>query len=323
MLQLKLFGVPAIERDGAQLTGRASHRHRLALLALLALAPGRRLTRDKLIAYLWPESNPERGRNLLKVATYVLRSALGEEALLSAGDELRLNPDLVQVDVADFEAALEQSLHDRAIALYQGPLLDGFFLSDAPEFEHWVDRERDRLVDGYRRAMEALAEAATETGDFPKAVEWWKARAAHDLYDSRVASCLMQALETNGNRAGALQHAAIHQRLVLDEFGVESPEIAVLAARIEDRGSGLLLYRIGDRGSVMPRRIGDRGSRIGVCWLRSLHNYRRFLLNSLCGANAGSQVSHFYRWRSLAVRRWRSGRALPGTRSNPSSCCPL
>src|SRR5688572_31421339 len=37
MLQLKLFGVPTLERDGVQLAGRASQRHRLALLALLAL----------------------------------------------------------------------------------------------------------------------------------------------------------------------------------------------------------------------------------------------------------------------------------------------
>ena len=38
MLRLKLFGAPALERDGAPVVGRAAQRHRLALLALLALA---------------------------------------------------------------------------------------------------------------------------------------------------------------------------------------------------------------------------------------------------------------------------------------------
>jgi TolB-like protein/DNA-binding SARP family transcriptional activator/Flp pilus assembly protein TadD len=233
MLRLKLFGVPSLERDGALVGGRAAQRHRLALLALLALAPGRRLGRDKLIAWLWPESDSERGRNLLKVSTYVLRSALGDSALLSAGDELRLSTELIEVDVAEFEAALDQEDHAHAAALYEGPFMDGFFVSEAPEFEQWVDRERERLAGGYRKALEALAGAAEDARDFPAAVEWWKARAVQDPYDSRVALRFMQALVAGGNRVGALQHAAIHQRLLQAEFGVEpAPEIAVLAERL-------------------------------------------------------------------------------------------
>ena len=263
MFQLKLFGVPALERDGAVVTGRASQRHKLALLALLALAPGRRLTRDKLIAYLWPESDPDRGRNLLKVSSYVIRSALGEDALISSGDELRLNTDLVRVDVAEFEDALDQSDLERAVLLYQGPLLDGFFLSDAPEFEHWIDRERDRISGSYRKALEGLAESAANRGDLAKAVEWWKLRAAQDPYDSRVALRLMQALDASGNRAGALQHASIHQRLLHSEFGMEpSADILELVERlrIPDQGSRIKDQDSGtaDRGS----RIADRGSGI-------------------------------------------------------------
>jgi TolB-like protein/DNA-binding SARP family transcriptional activator len=233
MFQLKLLGVPALEQDGALFTGRASQRHRIALLALLALAPGRRLSRDKLIAYLWPESDPDRARNLLKVSTYVLRSAIGEDALLSNGDELRLNTGLIGVDVEEFEGALDRSDPERAVALYRGPLLDGFFLSEAAEFERWVDYERERLAGTYRNALEALADAARGAGDLRRAAEWWKLRAAQEPYDSRVALRLMQALEASGNRAGALQHAAIHQSLLKEEFGLESaPEVAALAERL-------------------------------------------------------------------------------------------
>ncbi len=229
-LRLKLFGVPSIEHEGALLTGRVVQRHRLALLALLALAPDRRLSRDKLIAFLWPESGSERGRNLLKVSTYVLRSSLGEEALLANGDELRLNAELIEVDVAEFEVALGQGQPGRALELYKGPFMDGFFLSDAEEFEQWVSRERERLASGFLKALEALADAAASAKDFPAAAEWWKVRAAQDPYDSRVALRLMRALEASGNRAGALQHASIHQRLLRAEFGVESaPEVAAFA----------------------------------------------------------------------------------------------
>src|SRR5215207_3425336 len=231
---LRLLGSPSIEReDGTPLTGRAAQRHRVALLALIATAPVERRSRDKLIAYLWPESDAERGRNLLKVSTYVLRTALGEGAIVSEGDGLRLNPDVVRVDATELEAALASSDYARAVALHRGPFLDGFFLSDAPEFEQWVSRERERLAGGLAKALEALAQQAEAQRDFSTASEWWKARAAQDLYDSRVAARLMRALEASGNPAAALQHASIHQRLLQDEFGIApSPEITALADRL-------------------------------------------------------------------------------------------
>ena len=229
--RLRLFGSPLLQREGGEpLTGRAAQRHRIGLLALLALAPSCRLSRDKLIAHLWPESDVERSRNLLKVSTYVLRTALGETALLSEGDDLRLNADLVRVDTIEFEAALGKSDFAGATALYQGPLLDGFFLNDAPDFEQWVTRERERLAAGYGKALEALAQEAESKRDFATAVEWWKRRATLDLYDSRVAVRLMQALEASGNVAGALQHASVHQRLLQEEFGIAgNPDVAAVA----------------------------------------------------------------------------------------------
>lgn len=233
--RLRLLGSPAIEGGERTLSGRVAQRHRLAVLALLALAPAQRLSRDKLIAYLWPESDAERGRNLLNVACYNLRAALGETALLSLGDDLQLNGDVVQADVIEFELATRQRDYARAVTIYHGraPFLDGFFLPDAPEFERWVDSVRKRLADTYAAALESLAADAEGRSDFAKAAEWWRSRAAQDPYDSRVAVRLMQALEASGNRAGALQHAALHQRMVHEELGMKSvPEVSALVERL-------------------------------------------------------------------------------------------
>ncbi len=223
MFYLRLFGSPTLESDDVGIPARATQRHRLALLALLALAPGRKLSRDKLIALLWPDRDADGGRNLLKVSTYVLRTVLGDSALLSEGDDLRLAAESLEIDVAEFDVALERADYARAVELYKGPFLDGFFLPEAPEFESWSDRERERLAGGYRAALEALAQAAADNRDVHRAVELWKARAAHDPYDSRVALRLMQSLAAIGNRAGALQHATVHERLLQAEFGVGLP----------------------------------------------------------------------------------------------------
>ena len=233
---LRLFGNPSITPDdgeGVPLYGRVAQRHRLGLLALIAVAPGQRLSRDKLIATLWPESDSERGRNLLKVSTYVVRTELDEGALLSEGDDLRLNPAVVRTDAADFDAAVARGDHAGAVALYTGPFLDGFFVSDAPEFEQWAARERERFATVYGKALEALAEAAEAEGDASRAADWWRRRAAQDPYDSRIALRLMQSLEASGNRAAALQHASVHQRLLEQEFGIAAaPGIQGFAERM-------------------------------------------------------------------------------------------
>src|SRR5688500_3392965 len=228
MIRLRLFGSPMLEGgDDVAIPGRATQRHRLALPALLPLAPGRRLSRDKLLAVLWPDRDADGGRNLLKVSTYVLRSVLGEGALLSEGDDLRLNSETIDIDVAEFDAALERLDYRRAVALHTAPFMDGFFLSDAPEFDTWSDQERQRLARGYRGALEALAQTAEAERDFQGAIDSWKALAADDPYDSRVALRLMQSLVASGNRAGALQHASVHERLLQAEFGVGLPQEVV------------------------------------------------------------------------------------------------
>lgn len=221
---LNLLGSPLLaSADGRGVAGRAVQRHRIALLALLGLAPGQSLSRDKLIGFLWPENDTEAARKLLNQAVYQLRKALGENVIESTAEELRLDRDVVECDAVLFEAALAEGNPARAVELYRGPFMDGFFLSNASEFEHWVDHQRQRLAALYGKALEMLATDAQARGDVAAALDWWKRRAAHDPFDSSVALHVVEALELQGNRAGALQYADTHTRLLQSEFGIAPP----------------------------------------------------------------------------------------------------
>ena len=73
MLELRTFGGLSLKDGGTPITGAAAQRKTLALLALLAAAGRNGLSRDKLIAYLWPETDTDHGRTLLNQACYALR----------------------------------------------------------------------------------------------------------------------------------------------------------------------------------------------------------------------------------------------------------
>jgi Tol biopolymer transport system component/DNA-binding SARP family transcriptional activator len=236
VLRLNTFGRLFVERDGARLAGPASQPRRLALLALMAGSGDQGMTRDQLLGMLWSETDEERARKGLNQALYALRQELGADEVFLGTRDLRLNPDLVTSDVTTFTTAIKAGQLERATAQYVGPFLSGFHLSDAPEFERWLEDARTGLAHDYATALERLARRAAERGDPLEAVEWWRKLAAQDPLNARVAIGLMEALVANGDPTAALQHARVYEVLLQQEL--EAPpdrDVVALAERIRQK----------------------------------------------------------------------------------------
>lgn len=260
MVHLKLFGGASLEGEDEVLTGAPAQRHRVALLALLVTSPSRGLSRDKLMGFLWPGRDTDHARKLLNQSVYVLRRALGDDAILSVADDLRVQTGTLTCDVVAFGDALAADDDERAVQIYSGPFLDGFFLDRSIVFERWVEEQRARLAEEYTAALERLAEAAEHEGRLRDALAWWKARAAQDPYDSAIALHVMRALAASGNPAGAIQYAADHQRLLEREMGIEAPaEVAAFVGRLRDTSSDLTAEpAVGPAGSEPPDGTTER-----------------------------------------------------------------
>ena len=224
MLRLTTFGGLSLESDAGDVTGAAHQRRRLALLALLAVAGRRGLTRDKLLGLLWTETDEARGRSALSQALYALRKDTVDD-LVQGNETLSLNAAVISSDVAEFEAALARDDHERVAALHSAPFLDGVFLSDAVAFEHWVDAQRRHFADAAERALEQLATDADARGDHAAAARWWRRFTALDPLRTRGVVGLMSALAAHGDRPGALRHAETYARLVREELDAQPSEV--------------------------------------------------------------------------------------------------
>ncbi|MGZ8376667.1 MAG: BTAD domain-containing putative transcriptional regulator [Gemmatirosa sp.] len=193
------------------------------------------LSRDKLTLLLWPEAEEERARHSLTQALYAARRALGTDDLFVLAGDVRLNRDRLGSDVQEFEAALADDELERAVGLYQGPFLDGFFLPGSAEFEQWASSHRQRLEDRVAGALERLARTAEESGELRAALDWRRRLAAIRPLDASVAVSLMSVLAQTGDRAGALQHARLHETLLRDQLGLDpDPVVSSLASRLRD-----------------------------------------------------------------------------------------
>ncbi|HYS68822.1 MAG TPA: BTAD domain-containing putative transcriptional regulator, partial [Gemmatimonadaceae bacterium] len=209
----------------------------MGLLAILALAGRQGFPRDRIEAYLWPESSAPLAQHSLDQAVYAIRHALGSDFILSTGRELRLNPGLVQVDAWEFEEAIRARQWGAAVDRYKGALLDGFHFTDSREAESWIDAERARLLREYQKAVEFLAKDAAEAGDHARSVTWWRRLANSDPLSATATKQLMLALAAAGDRAGAVKQARLYQELVRQDLEIEpDAEIESLAARLSNHG---------------------------------------------------------------------------------------
>ncbi len=218
-LRLRTFGGVYLTRDGALLTGAAGQRRLLALLTVIAAAGERGISRDKVLALLWSEGEPEKSRHALTQALYHTRKALRAEQILLNGADLRINSEILSSDLGDLQRAVSAGQLEDAVELYTGAFLDGFYLNGDPGFDFWVASERDRLSRQHTDLLSTLATRAAEAGELASERLWRERLVNHDSLDAGALARLMKCLVASGDRGGALQHArayAARMRAELD-----------------------------------------------------------------------------------------------------------
>jgi TolB-like protein/Flp pilus assembly protein TadD len=233
MVTVQLLGSACLRAGDTVLGGPPAQRHRIALLALIVDAWPQPLSRDRALALLWPERDDAGGRRLLNLAIHVLRSALGDEAIVSRGDGLLLNPTHLSCDLHELRGAIAADVPERVVELQTGPLLDGFHLAESAEFAHWLDQRRLELSRAYVRALGVLGRRQEQAGDTQAAINTYRRLVTVDPHSAEHAQRLMRALDDAGERAAALQHAAEHaRRLQVDLDLGPDPEVTALAAEL-------------------------------------------------------------------------------------------
>ena len=249
-VSLFLLGPPRIERAGA--VPALKYNRARALLAFLALEPGFH-TRDSLADLLWPQEPTSQGRDKLKRMLFELREALGDHCIEGDRHVVRLAPlSTVWVDALAFEADTDPVLPApppaagfeadsvgsgwrealdrcaRAVDLYRGPLLQGLKIDDAPDFESWLDGQREAYVRRLVLALSRLARGRAQDGRYADALR--HARRLVDIAPHHEPGwqLLIDLLMQLGRRDEALHELDRCRRALARELDAE-PQAATLA----------------------------------------------------------------------------------------------
>ncbi|MFD0594371.1 BTAD domain-containing putative transcriptional regulator [Catellatospora coxensis] len=216
----------AVEVPGARLR---------ALLAALALEPGRIVPRARLVDWVWGEEPPADAVNALQVLVSRLRKVLPDGVVEAkpGGYQLTVDPDAVDVSRFERLVATARAADDperlellrTALGLWRGTAMDGIALQGSRTFDAAVSglAERHLAVLGDRVDLEVrLGRGADLVSELTDLV------ARYPLREGLVAA-LMRALAEAGRGAEALTaYQQLSERLA-DELGVDpSAELSAL-----------------------------------------------------------------------------------------------
>jgi predicted ATPase len=226
----RILGPVEVVRDGHAL--RLGGRRQRALLALLLLDPGRRVSTDRLIDELWPGTPPPGAAKTLRVYVSRLRAALGEEPLLARTPGYVLEIAADRLDARRFEQLLRDGREalargaaglavDRlrgALALWRGPALadvgDGGVLA----------LEAKRLDELRLSCLEERIEAELSLGRHDALVPELERLVAEEPLRERLWRQLVMALYRCERQADALAAYRRARTILSEELGLDPSE---------------------------------------------------------------------------------------------------
>ncbi len=230
-LHITLFGAPALLVQGQRVHGFISSKA-VAVIYYLA-ATQRPQARSVLAMLLWPNAGEVVAKKNLRNVLSNLRDILGPFLSITR-DTVSLNLALVeQLDCATFVDRLAMAeglpagdrtrriLLAEAMALYQGPLLDGFHAAEADAFDEWLRSERERF---HLLALQTLSDLVAQSiaaGELFAAIDYAGRLLALDPLREDLHRAMLLLLAQGGHVDAALAHYRSFRQLLAAELGVE------------------------------------------------------------------------------------------------------
>jgi DNA-binding SARP family transcriptional activator len=227
VLELELLGDFRMRSESGSLINISAKKSQ-AMLAYLGVKPAQLVSRDKMAALLWSSTATEQARQSLRQTLSSLRKELAQissdrKILVEEGDFLSLDPELVHVDVAEFEKQLASGSQEglsKAVKAYRGDFLEGFEL-DEERFDQWVIAERDRLHRAALRAHSQLVEMQARNGARDEAIATAQQSLRIDPLQESMHRTLMRLYMDSGDLVNAVQQYDVCARTLKRELQID------------------------------------------------------------------------------------------------------
>ena len=204
---------------------------------LLCTNKGR--TSEQIAAALWPDMSPAKAIGNFHVNLHRARRAVLPNLFVLEEGKYRINRDLgIWFDVAEFEKetrlafasrgeeGLRAASLEKAIELYHGDFMDGFF-------SEWVEDYRRELEDKYIRALSMLSRIKSKNSEYDNAIELMLKAIKVNQYNEEAYRQIIEWQMTKGDRTSAITTYNRYLDQIVREMDIApSPMMESLRQRI-------------------------------------------------------------------------------------------
>ena len=234
MLKLYFLGKANFEYKGEDITERLGNKT-IALVCLLILNQNKYLSRDKLITYLWPDSNEDAAKYNLRFNIWMIKKNIGtdengEEFLYVDKERCGINEkyifycDILQI--MKFKPGREDSIEGLLAlrASFAGDFMEGCYFNNCNDFNEIIIFERTHFEDQRVKILKRLTELYEEEGDTEKCEEVLKEILDIEPYDEDMALMMIRLYVRSGKRSKAIIYYNTFRNRLAGGLGIEPSE---------------------------------------------------------------------------------------------------
>lgn len=230
MLKISFLGKLHFEYRELNITDKVGIKT-AALMALLMLQENKQMSREKAIAYLWPDSNEEAAKYNLRYNFWLLKRLIGEddkgENFLNIDkDYCGINPKYnFKCDILEllsFESnkdyKLEKLLEIKNILC--GDFFEGHYFNNCDDFNELILFERNNFENKKIKLLKKIAQAYEELKKYEESMNVLNEIFKLDPYSEETAVKALNTYCLNQDRSGAIKFYKSFSNKLISDLGI-------------------------------------------------------------------------------------------------------
>jgi DNA-binding SARP family transcriptional activator len=216
MLNLRFLGKSKIEYNGKNIEDQLGNKA-IALICLLVLNERRYLSREKIIGYLWPDSNTDAAKYNLRYNLWLIKKNILEDknnnSFLKVDTECcginskyEFKCDIIEI--MKFKPSCQDSVESilKLKKLFRGDLLEGYYFNKCDEFNDLIIYERINFEQRKVKILNRLVEVYENDKRYEDCIEVLNEILEIEPYDEKTVLKLMDIYQKSGKRAVAINY---------------------------------------------------------------------------------------------------------------------
>ncbi len=230
MLNISFLGKIKVEYNGKSITELLGNKT-IALLCMLALNDKKYVSREKIIAYLWPDSNEDAAKYNLRFNLWLIKKNIGpdeegnfflcvDKESCAINEKYRYACDLLEIIrfKPEEKDTVEPLLSLRE--LFKGEFLEGCYFNNCEELNEFILFERINLEKKKVCILKRLAELYENQRQYDFCLEMIREIQEIEPYDEEIALKIMDLYAKKGNNAKAINYYNNFSNILASSLGM-------------------------------------------------------------------------------------------------------